>query len=157
MAGVMRWWTQLSRREQILVAVMLALLTGIGLWLGVLRPLAAMREEIATRQVAATAAIDEVTAMGRQIKSARAEAVPALPLLERVKVSADAAGLTLEQLQKAGDGSVTLRIAAVRSPALLGWLGELETRQGIIVERLSAVRNDDATLAVDLAFRNRSA
>ena len=82
---------------------------------------------------------------------------PPDPLLERVRLSGDAAGLTLEQLEKTGDGSVTLRIAAVRSPALLRWLAELESREAAVVERLSATRNEDASLAVDLALRSRAA
>jgi general secretion pathway protein M len=157
MAGAMTWWRRLSQREQLLVAIMLVLLLGVGLWLGIVRPLAALRDDLTTRQTMADATLTDVTSMGRQIRTARATAGPQLPLLERVRTSADAAGLTLEQLEKAGDGSVTLRIAAVRSPALLGWLADLETRQGVVVDRLSATRNDDASLAVDIALRNRAA
>lgn len=157
MAGATAWWRKLTRREQLLVAIMLALLLTVGLWLGVLRPLAALREDVIARQATAATALAEVTDMSRQIRAARATAAAQLPLLERVRSSADAAGLTLEQLEKAGDGSVTLRIGAVRSPALLGWLADLETRQGVVVERLSATRNEDASLAVDVALRNRAA
>jgi general secretion pathway protein M len=153
----MTWWRRLSAREQVLVTIMLALLTGVGLWLGIVRPLAIWREDLAARQAAAEMALADVTGMAGQIRTARATTGPQLPLMERVRSSADAAGLTLEQLEKAGDGSVTLRIAAVRSPALLGWLADLETRQGVAVDRLSATRNDDASLAVDIALRNRAA
>lgn len=157
MAGATTWWRGLSRREQLLVTVMLVLLIVVGLWLGALRPLAALNADIAARQTAAEAALADVSSMGRQIRAARQAPLPAAPLLERVRLSGDAAGLTLEQLERAGDGSVTLRITAVRSPALLRWLAELETREGAIVERLSATRNEDASLAVDLALRSRAA
>lgn len=157
MAAATIWWRGLTRREQLLLTLMLALLVGVGLWLGVLRPLAALDAELAARQAAAEAALADVGSMGRQIRAARQAPEATGPLLERVRISGDAAGLTLEQLEKAGDGSVTLRIAAVRSPALLRWLAELESREGAVVERLSATRNEDASLAVDLALRSRAA
>jgi general secretion pathway protein M len=157
MAAVTIWWRGLTRREQILITVMLVLLAVVGLWLGVLRPLAALDAGIAARQAAAETALTEVNSMGRQIRAARQAPAASAPLLERVRLSGDAAGLTLDQLEKAGDGSISLRIAAVRSPALLRWLAELEAREGAVVERLSATRNEDASLAVDLALRSRAA
>lgn len=157
MAAALTWWRGLTRREQLLVTIMLGLLMVVGVWLGVLRPLAALDADIAGRQAAAESALADVGSMGRQIRAARQAPAAPGPLLERVRLSGDAAGLTLEQLEKAGDGSVTLRIAAVRSPALLRWLAELESREGAVVERLSATRNEDASLAVDLALRSRAA
>lgn len=157
MAAAMTWWRGLTRREQLLVAIMMVLLVVVGLWLGVLRPLAALDADIAARQTAAELALADVSSMGRQIRAARQAPQASGPLLERVRLSGDAAGLTLEQLEKTGNGSVTLRIAAVRSPALLHWLAELESREAAVVERLSATRNEDASLAVDLALRARAA
>jgi type II secretory pathway component PulM len=46
-----------------------------------------------------------------------------------------------------------LQIAAVKPPVLLRWIAEIETRDGVIVERASISRNEDMSVAVELALR----
>ena len=163
MAPAMAWWRTISPRERVLVALMLVMLFAVLGWLAIVRPLAIAHGDAQGRQITAQAALDDVNRMSVEIRAIRATrlatisggARPDLPLLEHVRFSADVAGMTVERLEKAADGGVSLRIPAVRSTALLGWLALLEGNEGLVVERLSAARNDDESLAVDLLVSAR--
>ncbi len=155
MALLLPWWRDRSTREQWLIGAAAALFVAIMLWLGIARPLAAARAAAATRLATATTALAEVQAMTPAIRAAEARAPRSsdMPLIELVSQSAAAAGLTTEALAGSGDGLVSLRIAAVRPPALLAWLGALAQQQGVIAERIELKRNSDATIAADLVLR----
>nr|WP_310523883.1 type II secretion system protein GspM [Polymorphobacter sp.] len=154
MAMVMPWWRDRTRREQWLLAVMGALLAVVVLWLGVMRPLAVARDAAAARHLAAVTGLGDVQAMGGAIRRAEARGGAAVPLVELVSQRASEAGLTAERMETSGDGRVTVRIAAVRPVVMLRWLGDIEARDGVVVERVTINRNDDATLAVELALRS---
>lgn len=155
MALIQPWWRDRSGREQWLIGFMVALLAVVVLWLVVMRPLAAARASAEARLTAATVGRADVAAMSGAIRTAEARTAPgrAIPLVEQVSQRAAAAGLTIETLQATGDGRVTLRIAAVRPPAILGWIAEIEARDGMIVDRAAMTPNSDATVAVDLTLR----
>lgn len=150
------WWDDRSGRERWLVGVAGALLLGVALWLGAWRPLAAARAAATARQAAAVGALAEVAEMTAAIRAAEARlrGAPGVPLVERISARASAAGIASERLETTSDGLVTLRIPAVRAAPLLGWLAELERRDGVIVERVNLVRNPDATIAAELAVRD---
>jgi general secretion pathway protein M len=155
MAMILPWWRDRSRREQILLLVMAALLAVTIAWLGILRPLAAARDAATQRLATAESSLGEVKAMTLAIRTAEARARPAsnTPVIERIGARATEAGLTAERLAADSDGRVTLRVPAVKPAILLRWIADIETRDGIIVDRLSITRNGDATVAADLAFR----
>ena len=154
MAMVLPWWRDRSRREQWLLGVMGGLLAVVVLWLGVMRPLGAAQAAAQARHVAAVTGIGEVKAMAAAIKRAEARRTPGVPLVELVSRRAGEAGLTAERMETSGDGRVTVRIAAIRPVVMLRWLGEIEARDGVVVERAARTRNEDATLAVELALRS---
>jgi type II secretory pathway component PulM len=62
------------------------------------------------------------------------------------------AGVTLAANVAAGDARTELTITAIRSPALLAWLGDLQTRDGLRVDRVQATRNSDGTLAATVVL-----
>lgn len=150
------WWRDRSPREQVLLAVTGVLLLLVIAWLGILRPLASARTAAEARHAAAVTALADVNAMATGIRRAekRTAATRDTPLIERISRRAAETGLTTERLETSGDGRVTVRINAVRPPVILRWLADLESRDGIIIDRVAINRNDDATLAVDLALRN---
>lgn len=153
------WWRDRTARERWLVGVMAVLLVVVIGWLGVQRPLASARSAAMTREADATTGLAEVKSMGGAIRAAeqRAGTAPAIPLVELVSQRANEAGLTAERLDTSGDGRVTMRVAAVRPPALLRWIAALESGDGIIVDRAAIARNGDATVSVELALRSRRA
>lgn len=155
-ALVLPWWRERSRREQVLLLIMAALLLAIILGLGVLRPLARARADAAERFAVATTALGDVRSMTTAIRAAEVRTRPAgaTPTIERVGSRATAAGLTTEQLGSEADGRVTMRVPAVKPAMLLRWIAELEAEDGIIVDRLAVTRNGDQTVAADLALRD---
>jgi type II secretory pathway component PulM len=64
-----------------------------------------------------------------------------------------AGGLTVESMTTSGDGQVSLRIPAVRPALILRWIADIERNDGLLVEQVAMMRNEDATVAVDLVLR----
>ncbi len=148
------WWDDRTRREQILLTIMLVLLAVTLLWLALLRPLALARSAAADRLGAALAAEARITAMAGSLQAIERRRAPATtPLLDQISQSASAAGLTIERLESPGDGAVAVRITAIRAEPLLRWLAALEQQDSILVERGTIRRNGDATVMVQLTLR----
>jgi general secretion pathway protein M len=149
------WWRDLSRREQWLVAIAAVLAIIVMVWLVVLRPLHAARAQAEARYAAASLALADVAAAGKRIRiaEARGRNNSAMPLVELVSDRVLAAGLTVESMTTSGDGQVSLRIPAVRPALILRWIADIERNDGMLVEQVAIIRNDDATVAVDLVLR----
>lgn len=156
-AGLPAWWRARSRREQVLLLI-LAILFGITFfWLLVVRPLgdslAAARERHADAVIALAEARAGAAAIGRLERER--PAAPAGPVERVVTESASAAGFQLSRIEGEGAGKVSLAIEAARPQALFAWVSEMETRNGLIVERLTANANSDRSLSAQIAFRAR--
>lgn len=157
MALAMPWWRDRSGREQLLLSLMAALVVIVIGWLGIIRPLAIARDAAIERLATSQRDLGDVRAMTPAIRAAekRANPVGGVPTLERIRERVSAAGLTVERLASDGDGRVTMRVPAVKPAILLRWIADIETRDAIIVDRLAISRNGDATVAADIAFRDR--
>lgn len=155
MALILPWWRDRSVREQWLVGIMAALLVVVVAWLGVIRPVGAARANAEARHDAAEQALGDVRVMTGEIRSAEQRGRPsqAVPLVELVSRRASEAGLTTERMETSGDGRVMVQIGAVRPMPLLRWLGEIEARDGIVIDQMTAGRNADATISVTLSLR----
>ena len=153
MAVLMPWWRDRTLRERWLLAIMAVLLAGLLLWLGALRPLAAAREAAQARGQRALASLAQVERQAQSIRTAAGRPASTMPLAEQVSARLSAAGLAAEQLSASGDGRVSVRLAAVRAPVLLGWLAALQAGDGLIVERLDARRNSDGSVMADISLR----
>ena len=151
----LNWWKGRSPREQRLLAVMFALLFAVVAWLGIVRPIAAARDAAEARHARAVVALGKVRELGGRIAAARSRgAVPINePLAAYLDRSAGDAGLPVERLEAQGHDAASLTILAVRPTAVFGWIQRIEVRDGLIVERLSATRNPDTTIAVQATFR----
>ncbi len=134
------YWDERSRREQVMLGVMFALLAVVILWLGLLMPLQAGQRSART---ALTDATDRNAAMRMKVKLLKAlprgasGGVAASPIDQFIGQSAGEAGLTLERSQPQGDDRIDIAIASVRPVALFTWLATLEG-QGLRVETISA-------------------
>lgn len=154
MALILPWWRDRSPREQVLLGVMAGLLAIVVLWLGILRPLAAAGDRATTRHATAVTALGEVRSLSGAIRAAEARRRPAsdTPMLERVRSSASAAGLTINSLESTGAGQASIRIIAIKPVPLLLWIADLERRDGITTVTLATNRNADQTLAATLTL-----
>lgn len=151
------WWGLRTPREQRMLLVMTALLAIVLAWLLVVRPvddgLAAARARHAR------AVLDLAAARGQAARIADLERKgprpPEAPLATAIGQRAAEAGFAAARVASDGPGRVTVAIDAARAQALFGLLGTLERRDGLVVERLSARTNSDATLAAEAVLRER--
>jgi type II secretory pathway component PulM len=120
---------------------------------GVLRP-----ADAEARHGRSIAGLAQVAAATGAIRAAEARGAgnAGVPLIELIGERARIAGLTVEDMGASGDGRLTLRVAAVKPAILLRWIAGLETGDGIIVDRVNIARNDDSSVAVELALRRSS-
>lgn len=154
MASLQTWWAGRTPREQRLLAVMIALFVFVFVWLGIIRPLGMARDAAEVRHARSVAALAQVRDLGGRLDAQRRRTLPIdQPLATFLERSATDAGLPVERLEAEGADRAVLTIAAVRPPALFGWIQRVEVRDGLIVERLSATRNPDTTIAVQATFR----
>lgn len=156
--AIILWWRGLTRREQLLLMVALALFVLVFGWLGVIKPLQSARADSAARLATATADLGEIKALTPIIRSAEARAggAVAASTIDTIRRRATEAGLTAEGMADDGAGRVTLRIAAIKPAALLKWIADIEINDGVIVDKLEITRNGDATVAAELGFRGAS-
>ena len=154
-AAFLNWWNGRSAREQRLLAVMFALLAAVVVWLGIVRPIAAARDAAETRHARAVVALGQVRELGGRIAAARSRGAVTInePLAAYLGRSAGDSGLPVKRLESEGADGASLTILAVRPTAVFGWIQRVEVRDGVIVERLSATRNPDTTIAVQATFR----
>lgn len=151
------WWRQRTRREQRLLFAAAALASSLLLWFALLRPLDKALDDARARHERAVLALADArarTATIRLLQRARASAVPA-PLQVHLGELASAAGFPVARVDPAGAGQAILVINSARAPALFAWVADLERRHGLIVDRLSARANSDATIAVEISLRAR--
>jgi general secretion pathway protein M len=139
MQAIVGYWNQRSARERWMLGVMLALLAGVVLWLGVVRPIEAARKDSRTALREATerhAAIAERVKLLKRLPPV-APVTGAAPIDQIVGQGAGEAGLTLARAQAQGSDRIDIAIADVRPIALMSWFAALEG-QGVRVETMSA-------------------
>lgn len=144
-ANLSAWFGNLSKREQVLVGVMAALLAIVILWLGIARPIESGLVNAVQRQ---GEALDRNAAVRMKVASLKAlprgaGARPGAPIAQLVSQSAGEGGFTLERTQEQGQGRVDIAIASIKPKALFTWLASLES-QGVMVETFSAQPSGNA-------------
>lgn len=152
------WWRTRTLREQKLLLAMGALAIVVLAWLLVVRPLNDALSEARERHGAAALALAEARAQAAMV-SGLENARPADlggPLDSLLMQTASEAGFQVARIDRAGAYQATLAIDAVRPQAFFGWVNQMESGRGLIVERLRATTNSDQTLAVEVTFRARS-
>lgn len=144
MSALSPWWEARSEREQRLLLVLALVALPVLAWLLVVRPLKAARETAQANLATATAEIAIMHGLAPAIRASRT--APSGPLLPRVQAGLAAAELAASSLDPAGQGRVTLRIAAARAPVLLRLVAGYEAA-GLVVISLSTSRNEDSSVS----------
>ena len=158
MSGLRAWFLARSRREQRLLAVMVALLLVTIVWFGIVRPVGDGLESSRERYADAVQRLGETQAQARAVAAIRRSAGSAAagPLDAAVRNSADQAGFTLASLNGLGPDRVDIAITSARPAALVAWVARLEA-QGILVEQLATTDNGDRTVSAHLTLAARGA
>lgn len=149
------WWRLRSAREQRLLLAMLAVLAVTLAWLLVIRPLDDLLADARARAARAAIAAADVQARAETIRTLAGTrpATLRLPVTGLVTQAAAEAGFTDARIDRdAGDG-VSVTLASARPPAFFGWVAMMETRRGLVVERLGAQPNGDSTISAHVTFR----
>jgi len=147
------WWNGRSRREQVLLAVMGALVAGFVLWFGVAAPL--RTAAASARDHLAQARADEalVDAVAAQV-AAQGQAPPAPsgggPLEQIVTDTAAVAGLQVVRVEEAEAG--VQAVVSGPSTAILPWLAFLAREQGVTARHLTLVKGEAGALDLDATF-----
>lgn len=152
------WWDARTVREQRMLMAMAVLAAAVFVWLVVVRPAMAWREDAAADRAAAELDLAQVRAGVRLMASP--SAVPRATVdvggFEALVLrTAEAAGLSVTT-GMAASGELGFRIPNASSAALFGWLSALERAHGIEVVSLGVVENTDATLQVEGALSRRA-
>ncbi|WP_156678585.1 type II secretion system protein GspM [Sphingomonas profundi] len=151
------WWGLRTTREQRMLLAMAAAIAIVLAWLLIVRPLDDALADARERH--GRAVLDMAQARGQADRIAFLEKSgpppPQAPLATLVGQKAVEAGFA--KLRVTPDGNrVAIALESAKAQAFFGWIADLERRDGIIVERLSARTNSDATIAVDASLRARS-
>lgn len=148
------WWTTRSRREQIMLGVMAALLLGFLLWFGVAAPLRTAAKDASahlTRALGDEAVVDAAVAEIARLGEAAPPPTAAGPLDQLVTDTAAEAGLKIIRIEATADGAVQ---AVVSGPStqVLPWIATLQSEHAIAARHLTLLKGDVGQLDVDATF-----
>lgn len=138
------WWRDLSERERRLMGIAGLLALAVLLYLGLLRPLYALRDAEEAGWRSAMARLTEVEALAGEVAALRqrgaARAVGgdrADPVQSVAAREARRRGLDMSRLVPEGEAAVTVWIDQAETPALYDWVLTLKDDYGIAVSRAS--------------------
>lgn len=139
------WWRDLSERERRLMGIAGLLALAVLLYLGLLRPLYALRDAEEAGLRSAMARLTEVEALAGEVAALRqrgaASAVGggdgADPVQSVAAREARRRGLDMSRLVPEGEAAVTVWIDQAETPALYDWILTLKDDYGIAVSRAS--------------------
>jgi general secretion pathway protein M len=150
------WWSLRTTREQRMLLAMAAVIAITFAWLLVVRPMDDALADARERHARAVLDVARVEGQADRIRALEREAPPPVGSLA-MAIEAKAAAAGFAKARVTADGPrVSIAIEAARAQAFFGWIADLERRDGVIVERLTARTNSDATLAVEAVLRPRS-
>lgn len=152
-----QWWGERSQREQVMLSVMIAAILMFLAWFLIVRPVIDGLKLERARFDRAVVDLATVTAKADALKALKAKPTPRLnvPIAAFVTQSASEVGFTLTRTDPVGTDSVAIAILSAKTPALLGWLGDLESR-GLFVSELSIRPNNDMTVAIEAVLKART-
>lgn len=143
------WFERFSLRDQLALLIMFSAVFVYVVVLFVVRPLGQAREELSARNAATAAVLRRVDAMATEIQLLRGAqsdsgAASTVNLSASLNESASRYLLRVSRLQPNSQGSVQLRFESAPLDALLRWIYELETLQGLRVDDVSLSQTSTA-------------
>ncbi len=152
------WWQGRTLREQRLLLVMAGLLALVLIWLLLIRPVNDSLSAARERHAAAVLRLAEARGQAAAIRSLGSAPAAALsgPLTTVLSGAATEAGFPVARVEPEGANRATMVLNGVRPQAFFGWVRQMEERNSLVVERLSATTNSDQTLSVQVTFRTRA-
>ncbi len=137
------YWNSLTARERLMLSLMAALVGLVVLWLVIVRPLSAARDEAAREYATATALYESVATSAAEMRALHREGRDAKlktggePLRVTVAVAARTAGVSISRIQPGEDGTLTIWADDVSAAALYRWLEALANERQITPAKVS--------------------
>ncbi|MEM0954134.1 MAG: type II secretion system protein M [Pseudomonadota bacterium] len=141
------WFFTFNSREQgyLLAAAIIVLL--YVMYIGALKPLAGLRNEMALRNVATQEALIRVQAMASEIKVLNSSGRPrARNLNQLINASTSDVGIRPSRIQPNSRGETSIRFENVAFSNLLRWLYRMEYGEGLSVKEVSLNQGDGTGL-----------
>ncbi|MDP1874249.1 type II secretion system protein GspM [Phenylobacterium sp.] len=151
---MMGWWTTRSRREQVLLGLMGALLLGFLLWFAVASPLRSAAQDASahlTRALADEAVVDAARAEIARLGEAAPRAQRSGSVERVVSDTAAAGGLTVVRVE-IDDQNGVQAVVSGPSTAVLPWIALLQAEHAIVARHLTLLKGDVGELDVDATF-----
>lgn len=144
-------FNRLAPRGQLLLTLLAAVLLLAALWLLAWRPLAQSNAVLARQNAASTQTLQGVTRLADEYRVLRqrgdgSAVANRASLTEVVDRSIEAHGLPMSRFQPGSSGDVQLRLDSAAFDAVLRWLYQLESREGVSLRELSITRGADPGL-----------
>ncbi len=158
MTSIREYWHDLSDREQILLAIMSALLGFVIIHFLIARPLLDYHERsrdayVASMRLYRSIEADALTYRELSAGAVRREATSQQSMRSIVGSLALTNGIAIARLVPGDDGSLTVSIEEAETAAVMQWLRDLDSRFGIRVHSSTMDRASDERLQASLVLR----
>lgn len=150
------WYTELSGREQGLIAVLALLVVTIIGFYGITRPFynaINAAEETYGIAVERQARIESKLAALTEPDTSKTKSITS-DFKTFVSQSAGEAGFAVGKIDRQSDGRVNMAVESAKSIAFFGWLARLEGR-GVTAETLTVTTRDNNTVSANVTLRSR--
>lgn len=145
------WWSARTRREQILVLIMVAAFALVAYWQALYTPLRALADAAEARYRDAARDAHLITQAAEALHENDAPA--ANPMSVRARLSeAAASGVRLSRMQPEDGGGMTVWIDPIPPSALFAWIARLSQEGGVAVTRLTVERAGDGRVQAQATF-----
>jgi type II secretory pathway component PulM len=144
---VRQWFSQLNQREQLSVLVLAIALGLYLLYMLVWIPLADRREQLAQQNQSMATSLQRVDAMVSEImllREGQGSGNAQRNLTSLVNQSTGRFGLQVTRLQPNSRGDIQVRLEGAAFDKVLGWLDEIENREGLLVTEVAITQAGSA-------------
>lgn len=146
------FWTARSPREQFLLATLGVLFAAFVGWYGVALPLQRAAASADAHRARAAQAWADVQAGVTETAGSGGAGLPDGGIEEAVMASAEASGVALERNRVENAREITVWAKGVDPGALFAWMRTLQKAHGVAAANVTAVRDADGALDVELRF-----
>ncbi len=144
-------WTMRSQREQVLLLTAGALFVALVAWYGVATPFRSAAADAETHRIRAAQQWADVESAVNEIRAANGgAALPEGGIEDAVMASAEVSGVALERNRVESPREITVWAKGVDHAALFTWIKLLQKAHGVVPANLTATRDEDGALDVEL-------
>ena len=144
MKSVLEWFQRYNEREQAYLLAAAAAILLYVLFMGVWKPIAQMRDDMALRNAATEESLSRVQAMASELKQLKASGGGPRNRNMNQLINATTAevGIRPSRIQPNSRGEPQIRFENVGFKELLRWLYRIEYREGIAVKEVAINQGD---------------